>query len=309
MAAAISESIPAAEPRTGPKCPGEGFASDDDGERSDSSRSDSTRVPSVACLENPRARWADLLSDDDEPGELPGLRPALQQPAPVGAPEAQGGTPACEKKVKRQRPKVWREKAAAGGHTSSSKWSSGTGDDNRWSSGSPSSWDAYWSDWWGPAEQHATDYRSARSWTVRDELYPAGAGKWGRTRGSGLGSKKLQCQFFIGIDEEPKFHVRGRVLGPRGQFVKDIAERTGAKLRLRGRGSSFKEGPEQQESADPLMLCVSAPEGDAYEEAKALTRELLEGVYADYRSFYAKAGLPLLTLRVKLHEGPREGAF
>jgi hypothetical protein len=30
------------------------------------------------------------------------------------------------------------------------------------------------------------------------------------------------------------------------------------KLRLRGRGSGYKEGPEKRESQEPLHLCVSS---------------------------------------------------
>ena len=30
------------------------------------------------------------------------------------------------------------------------------------------------------------------------------------------------------------------------------------KLRLRGKGSGFKEGPRQEESSEPLNLCVSS---------------------------------------------------
>lgn len=113
----------------------------------------------------------------------------------------------------------------------------------------------------------------------------------------------------IGIEEGPEFQVKRKLLGPHGQHMKSIAEKSGAKLRLRGRGSGFLEGPEQQESSDPLMLCVSAPDAWAYGEATRLVRELLESVHAAYRRFAARAGQHVPELRVEVHEGPRPGSF
>lgn len=39
------------------------------------------------------------------------------------------------------------------------------------------------------------------------------------------------------------------------------------KLRLRGKGSGYKEGPEQQESDENLHLCVSAKDEVCYQIA------------------------------------------
>lgn len=39
------------------------------------------------------------------------------------------------------------------------------------------------------------------------------------------------------------------------------------KLRLRGAGSGFREGPEQQESNEPLHLCISAKNVAVFKEA------------------------------------------
>merc|ERR1712045_921430 len=99
-----------------------------------------------------------------------------------------------------------------------------------------------------------------------------------------------------------------KVLGPHGQHMKAIAEKSGAKLRLRGRGSGFLEGVEQQESTDELMLCVSAPDSAGYAGAVRLVSELLEGVYEDYRTFCARSGFAVPELQVRLHQGPRPGS-
>lgn len=91
--------------------------------------------------------------------------------------------------------------------------------------------------------------------------------------------------------------------------MKAIAENSGAKLRLRGQGSGFKEGPEEQESNDPLMLCVSAFDSQSYEVAKKLVQELLEDVYKQYRKFCISSGHDIPEPQLNMHEGPRDGSF
>lgn len=121
---------------------------------------------------------------------------------------------------------------------------------------------------------------------------------------------KHQCQFFIGIEEEPKFRVVRRIIGTAGANMKYIAEQAGAdtKLRLRGRGSKFFEGPDKQEAPEPLMLCVSVPNRAAYEVVTGLVREQLERVYDEYDNFRVSNGQSALRLRVRMHEGPRAGS-
>lgn len=119
---------------------------------------------------------------------------------------------------------------------------------------------------------------------------------------------KRQSQFTIGIDEEPKFPVVRKVLGVAGANVKRIANETGVKLRLRGRGSKFLEGPEQKESSDPLMLCVSAPDPRAHEAAVDRVKALLRRVYREYDEHRRSRGLESAGLNVRMHEGAREGA-
>jgi hypothetical protein len=121
---------------------------------------------------------------------------------------------------------------------------------------------------------------------------------------------KHQCQFFIGIEEEPRFRVVRRIIGAAGANVKYIAEQAGpdTKLRLRGRGSKFFEGPEKQEAPEPLMLCVSVPNRAAYDTVTRLVREQLERVYDEYDNFRVSNGQSALRLRVRMHEGPRAGS-
>jgi len=142
---------------------------------------------------------------------------------------------------------------------------------------------------------------------VRNSRQKGGARNKQQVRGH---DTKHQCQFFIGIEEEPKFRVVRRIIGTAGANVKYIAEQSGpdTKLRLRGRGSKFFEGPEKQEAPEPLMMCVSVPNRAAYEVVTRLVREQLERVYDEYDNFRMSNGQSALRLRVRMHEGPRAGS-
>lgn len=58
------------------------------------------------------------------------------------------------------------------------------------------------------------------------------------------------------------------------------------KLRLRGRGSGFKEGPQKEESQDPLNLCISSKYKEKYDYACSEMEILINEVYEDYYKFY-----------------------
>jgi len=123
------------------------------------------------------------------------------------------------------------------------------------------------------------------------------------TKGTEKGlSDKLQCQFTIGIEDTPAFPVVKNIIGKTGANMKLIVNASGAKLRLRGRGSGFLEGHEQQESTDDLMLCVSCQDHTGYEVAKRLVTELLEDIYKNYKTFCGK------DVHVNINEGYRAGA-
>jgi len=62
------------------------------------------------------------------------------------------------------------------------------------------------------------------------------------------------------------------------------------KLRLRGKGSGFKEGPEQRESEEPMHLCVSSKYLEVYNMACQLVEELLNNLYREYDNYCRKTG-------------------
>jgi hypothetical protein len=54
------------------------------------------------------------------------------------------------------------------------------------------------------------------------------------------------------------------------------------KLRLRGRGSGYKEGPLLKESDEPLHLCISTSSLQKFELAQVEVETLLKGIYSQY---------------------------
>jgi len=279
-------------------------------------------------------RWADLLDSDEEdlksvPASKAASRWADQTDEPEGTASTQSpddtadsdaGKPAWTQRTEDTGDSEhagwklsWKPKhsAASTAHSSSGKhWRpreekpryEARGYGGSYSSGNYGSHSGYGhGSYGGSYGSHSYSWGGSSTWE-RPKSKGKGKGK------AGKGAAKCQCQFIIGIEEEPKFRVCRRLLGPQGQHMKDIAQRTEAKLRLRGRGSKFVEGPEQQESTDPLMLCVSAPD-TSYEEAKHLVSSLLEDVYAQYREFQQSEGSQPVDLFLNLHEGPRPGSF
>jgi len=118
---------------------------------------------------------------------------------------------------------------------------------------------------------------------------------------------KFTCKYEIQIDNDKDFKIARKIIGPKGCNMKKIIELCQMqikrrditqqsdflKLRLRGRGSGFKEGPEQRESDDPLHLCVSSKYQEVYAIACKYVEDLLGSLYKEYEVFCQKAGKPL----------------
>jgi hypothetical protein len=135
-----------------------------------------------------------------------------------------------------------------------------------------------------------------------------GGAKGTAQKGGGKGHEKYQCQLTVGIEEDSKFRVVRRLIGSGGENMKNINQKSDAKLRLRGRGSKFLEGDDQQESTDDLMLCISSQDKAGFETAKAMASELIEGIHHSYRAFCHKAGKECPVLGLRISEGYREGS-
>merc|ERR1712224_551694 len=100
------------------------------------------------------------------------------------------------------------------------------------------------------------------------------------------------------MGQDQQFNVVRRLLGPQGSHMKYISEESRAKLRIRGRGSNFKEGPQNCEADEPLMVCVSTTTSEDFARATELIESLLEEVYDERRAFCRDRALPIPKLSV-----------
>ncbi len=95
--------------------------------------------------------------------------------------------------------------------------------------------------------------------------------------------------------------------GKDGKFINDAV-----KLRLRGRGSGYKEQPYNKgisihfnisESDEPLHLCISSKFYDRYKRACILVQELIINVYEEFKRYCDRTGRnPTTNLTIQKEE-------
>lgn len=122
----------------------------------------------------------------------------------------------------------------------------------------------------------------------------------GRGRG---GSKRLRLWAHIYLHMQVDgFDLVPRLIGCGGCNMRRIAEQTGAKLRIRGRGSGHLEvecgNGQKEEARAPLMIAVTTDicDAQAFRSAIAMTLQELRTVEARYKVHCEKMNI--------VHEGP-----
>ena len=108
---------------------------------------------------------------------------------------------------------------------------------------------------------------------------------------------RYTCKYRILIPNDKDFQIARRLIGSKGYNMKKIVNeccknsnnnKDNVKLRLRGKGSGFKEGIENKESDEPLHLCISAKNQEEMNKACKLVENLLNKIYEDYKIFCFK---------------------
>ena len=107
---------------------------------------------------------------------------------------------------------------------------------------------------------------------------------------------KYTCKYEILIPNDKDFQVARRLIGSKGCNMKKILNECkmsngindNIKLRLRGRGSGYKEGPQNKESDEPLHLCISAKNPEEMKKACAKVDDLLNKIYEEYKKYCIK---------------------
>ena len=127
---------------------------------------------------------------------------------------------------------------------------------------------------------------------------------------------KYTCRFDIQIENDKEFQVARRLIGPKGNTMKKIVEMCTkgmnglmhdiVKLRLRGKGSGFKEGACQEESNEDLHLCISSKYADKYKIACDEICKLILQVYKEYYNYCRNKGIKTEILRLKKYENVQD---
>ena len=106
---------------------------------------------------------------------------------------------------------------------------------------------------------------------------------------------KYTCKYQILIANDKDFQIARRLIGSKGCNMKNIIKECklsedgeGIKLRLRGKGSGYKEGPENKESDEMLHLCISSKNSEEMKKACLLVDDLLNKINEDYKEYCQK---------------------
>ncbi|MCQ2821576.1 MAG: hypothetical protein MJ252_30325 [archaeon] len=107
--------------------------------------------------------------------------------------------------------------------------------------------------------------------------------------------KKFVSQYFIQIENDKDFQVTKILIGNNGVLLRKIIVDNcinfndySTKIRLRGRGSGYKEGPRNEESNDPLELCVSSLNYYSFIRCCFHIENILRSIYYQYYMFQLK---------------------
>jgi hypothetical protein len=127
---------------------------------------------------------------------------------------------------------------------------------------------------------------------------------------------KFTCKYEILIQNDKEFQIARRLIGSKGCNMKKIIDECkildksninntdNVKLRLRGKGSGYKEGPQNKESDEPLHLCISAKNQEGMKKACECVNELLNKIYEDYKKYCIKNGItPINKIAQKIDNG------
>ena len=100
---------------------------------------------------------------------------------------------------------------------------------------------------------------------------------------------KYVSRYIVQIENEKNFPVTKMIIGNNGKLLRQIllencinlGDHT-TKIRLRGKGSGYKEGPNNEESKDPMELCISSLNMLSYMRCSQAIENLLLNVYYQY---------------------------
>lgn len=94
-----------------------------------------------------------------------------------------------------------------------------------------------------------------------------------RSPAKGLGAT-VKKKIFVPVQEHPDVNFLGLLIGPRGATLKSMEEKTGAKIVIRGKGSSKNGGMGQPEDHEEMHVIMEGSD-DAVEKASVEVKSIL----------------------------------
>ena len=106
---------------------------------------------------------------------------------------------------------------------------------------------------------------------------------------------KYVSRYIVQIENEKNFPVTKMIIGNNGMYLRNILYNNcikygdqSTKIRLRGRGSGYKEGPNKEESKDPMELCISSLNPISFQRCSTEIENLLHQIYFKYYNYQCK---------------------
>ena len=106
---------------------------------------------------------------------------------------------------------------------------------------------------------------------------------------------KYVTRYIVQIENEKNFPVTKMIIGNNGMLLRKIlldncikyGDHT-TKIRLRGKGSGYKEGINNEESKDPMELCISSLNVISFSRCSSAIENLLLQIYYQYYLYQCK---------------------
>jgi len=109
---------------------------------------------------------------------------------------------------------------------------------------------------------------------------------------------KYVSRYIVQIENEKNFPVTKMIIGNNGMLLRTIiyencikyGDNT-TKIRLRGKGSGYKEGPNNEESKEPMELCISSLNVFTFSRCSNAIESILLRIYYQYYLYQCKSYL------------------
>jgi splicing factor 1 len=101
------------------------------------------------------------------------------------------------------------------------------------------------------------------------------------TRQSGLLRRKRTNKIRIPIEEHPQYNFIGLIIGPRGKTQKELENKTGCKIAIRGRGfvkegaRGRRDGKVMKSDDEPLHVVISGDNQRSVDAATDMIEQML----------------------------------